>query len=120
MKQTLRNAYGAINSLVVKVRDFVKENGGFIATANDELDTIYGYKIDWNTDDVSEIRIIAVRVKDDTLQVAGTIYKNDRYDEPITEDYFTDDEWYDVGDGGDSILTAQTILSIADSIDQYV
>lgn len=120
MKQTLKNAYGVINLLVVKVRDFVKENGGFIATANDELDTIYGYKIDWNTDDVSEIRIIAVRVKDDTLQVAGTIYKNDVYDEPITEDYFTDDEWYDVGDGGDSILTSQTILSIAESIDQYV
>ena len=120
MKQTVKDAYGVINSLVVKVKDFVKENGGFIATANDELDTIYGYKIDWNTDDVSEIRIIAVRVKDDTLQVAGTIYKNDVYDEPITEDYFTDDEWYDVGDGGDSILTSQTILSIADSIDQYV
>ena len=120
MKQTLRNAYGAINSLVVKVRDFVKENGGFIATINDELDTIYGYKIDWETDEVSEIRILAVRVKDDELQVAGTIYKTDVYDEPLTEDYFTDDEWYSVGNCGDIVLTAQTILSIADSIDQYV
>ena len=119
MKQTLKDAYGVINSLVVKVKDFVKENGGFIATANDELDTIYGYEVDWNTDDVNEIRILAVRVKDDVLQVAGTFYKNDRYDQ-ITEDYFTDDEWYSVGDCGDSILTAQTILSIAESIDQYV
>ena len=120
MKQTLKNAYGAINSLVVKVRDFVKENGGFIVTTNDELDTIYGYKVDWDTDDVSEIRILAVRVKDDILEVAGTIYKNDVYDEPLTEDYFDEDDWYAVGDCGDSILTAQTILSIADSIDQYV
>jgi hypothetical protein len=110
----------AIDTLVADVKNFVALNGGFIATANDELDTIYGYKIDWDTDDVSEIRILAVRVKDNSLQVAVAIYKNDVYDEPITEDYFTDDEWYDVGEYGDSILTAQTILSIADSIEQYV
>ena len=109
-----------INTLVADVRNFVILNGGFIATTNDELDTIYGYKIDWDTDDVSEIRILAVRVKDNELQVAGTIYKNDVYDEPLTEDYFDEDEWYSVGDCGDSILTAQTILSIADSIEQYV
>ena len=119
MKQTLAEVSKGINTLVNKVRDFVKENGGFISTTNDELDTIYGYEVDWNTDDVNEIRILAVRVKDDVLQVAGTFYKNDRYDQ-ITEDYFTDDEWYSVGDCGDSILTAQTILSIAESIDQYV
>lgn len=110
----------AIATLVEDVKNFVALNGGFIVTTNDELDTIYGYKIDWNTDDVSEIRILAVRVKDNELQVAGTIYKNDVYDEPLTEDYFDEDEWYSVGDGGDSILTAQTILSIADSIEQYV
>lgn len=120
MKQTLADVSKGINILVNKVRDFVKENGGFIITTNDELDTIYGYKLDWDTDDVSEIRIIAVRVIDDILQVAGTIYKNDVYDEPLTEDYFDEDEWYSVGGCGDSILTAQTILSIAESIDQYV
>ena len=119
MKQTLAVASKGINTLVDKVRDFVKENGGFISTTNDELDTIYGYVVDWNTDDVSEIRILAVRVNNNVLQVAGTIYKNDRYDE-LTKDYFDDDEWYSVGDCGDSILTAQTILSIAESIDQYV
>ena len=119
MKQTLAVASKGINTLVNKVRDFVKENGGFISTTNDELDTIYGYLVDWDSDDVSEIRILAVRVNNNVLQVAGTIYKTDRYDE-LTKDYFDEDEWYSVGDCGDSILTAQTILSIAESIDQYV
>ena len=120
MKQTLADASKYINILVDKVRDFVKENGGFISTTNDELDTIYGYVVDWDTDEVSEIRILAVRVNNNVLQVVGTIYKTDRYDEPFTKDYFDEDEWYSVGDCGDSILTAQTILSIAESIDQYV
>ena len=120
MKQTLADVSKGINILVNKVRDFVKENGGFIATTNDELDTIYGYLVDWDSDDVSEIRILAVRVNNNVLQVAGTIYKTDMYDEPLTEDYFDEDEWYSVGDCGDSVLTAQTIISMAESIDQYV
>lgn len=119
MKQTLAEVSKGINTLVDKVRDFVKENGGFISTYNDKWDTIYGYEIDWNTDEVNEIRILAVRVKDDVLQVAGTFYKNDKYDQ-VTEDYFTDDEWYPIGTNGDIVLTAQTILSIAESIEQYV
>ena len=120
MKQTLAVASKGINTLVNKVRDFVKENGGFISTTNSQWDTMYAYIVDWNLDIVTEERIIAVRVEDDILQVAGTIYKNDVYDEPLTEDYFDEDEWYSVGTCGDCVLTAQTILSIAESIDQYV
>jgi hypothetical protein len=110
----------AIDTLVADVKNFVALNGGFIATTNGEFDTIYAYVIDWDYDDVSEQRVIAVRVKDNELQVIATPYKTDVYDEPLTEDYFTDDEWYYVGTCGDNVLTAQTILSIADSIEQYV
>jgi hypothetical protein len=110
----------AIETLVADVKNFVVLNGGFIATTNGELDTIYAYVVDWDYDDVSEQRVLAVRVKDNELQVAVTPYKTDVYNEPLDEDYFNDNEWYSVGTCGDSILTAQTILSIADSIEQYV
>lgn len=120
MKETLSNASKYINILVDKVRDFVKENGGFISTTNSQWDTMYAYIIDWNVDDVIEERIIAIRVKNNILEIATTFYKNDEYDKPLTENDFSDEDWIVVGTCGDSVLTAQTIISIAESIDQYI
>lgn len=120
VRENLKIARNAIDAVVGAVKNFVKDNGGFIATTDEKCDKIYAYKIDWEYDDVSEQRVIAVRVIDDELMVVMTPYKNDIYDEPITEDYFNDNEWYCVGSCGDLVFTAQTILSIAESIDQYV
>ena len=120
MKQTLADVSKGINILVNKVRDFVKENGGFISTHDVGGDTIYSYVVDWDCDCVTEERVLAVRVNNDILQIICTPYKNDTYDTPIEEKDCTDEDWYSVGECGDSILTAQTILSIAESIDQYV
>lgn len=120
MKQTLAVASKGINTLVNKVRDFVKENGGFISTHDIGADTIYAYVLDWDLDIVTEERVLAVRVNNDILEIICTPYKNDTYDTPIEEKNCTDEDWYSVGDCGDCILRAQTILSIAESIDQYV
>ena len=120
MKQTLAEVSKGINILVNKVRDFVKQNGGFISTHSMEWDAIYAYVIDWNYDDVSEQRVLAVRVKDNELQIIVTPYKTDVYDTPLTEDDYVDSDWYSVGTCGDNVLTAPTILSIAESIEQYV
>lgn len=120
MKQTLSNASKYINILVDKVRDFVKENGGFISTTNSQWDTMYAYIVDWNLDIVTEERIIAVRVKDDLLEIIPTPYKNDVYEEDMREEDCYEEDWYTVGTCGDSVLTAQTIISMAESIDQYV
>ncbi len=120
MKQTLADVSKGINILVNKVRDFVNENGGFISTTNSQWDTMYAYIVDWDLDIVTEERIIAVRVKDDLLQIIATPYKNDVYDEDMREENCYEEDWHTIGTCGDSVLTAQTILSIAESIDQYV
>ena len=120
MKQTLADVSKGINILVNKVRDFVKENGGFISTTNSQWDTMYAYIVDWDLDIVTEERIIAVRVKDDLLQIIGTPYKNDVYEEDMREEDCCEEDWYTIGTCGDSVLTAQTIISMAESIDQYV
>ena len=120
MKETLSNASKYINILVDKVRDFVKENGGFISTTNSQWDTMYAYIVDWNLDIVTEERIIAVRVKDDLLEIIATPYKHDVYEEDMREEDCYEEDWYTIGTCGDSVLTAQTIISIAESIDQYV
>ena len=122
MKQeNLKIALNAIDAVVEDVKKFVKDNGGFISTHDLSCDTMYAYVIDWNVDNVVEERVIAIRVIDGVLEIATTYYKNDVYEVALTENDFTDDEdWMVVGSFGDYVLTAQTILSIAESIDQYV
>ena len=119
-KENLKIALNAIDVVVEDVKEFVKTNGGFISTHDLTCDTMYAYVIDWNVDNVVEERIIAVRVIENVLEIATTFYKNDIYYEVLTENDFDDEDWMVVGSCGDSVLTAQTILSIAESIDQYV
>ena len=119
-KENLQNALKSINALVEDVKEFVKDNGGFISTHDLTCDTMYAYVIDWNMDNVDEERVIAIRVIDDVLEIATTFFKNEVYEVALTETDFTDEDWMVVGSCGDSVLTAQTILSIAESIDQYV
>lgn len=122
MKQTLIQTMECITALTDKVTEFVKANGGFINTQNPDnhYDNIYSYRIDWDTDDIIEERVIAIRVVDDKLLI---LLENKRLDfsEPIDfENTYSDMDWYFIGTCGDNVLTAQTILSIASSIDEYV
>lgn len=119
-KENLKIALNAIDAVVEDVKKFVKDNGGFISTHDLTCDIMYAYAIDWNMDNVYEVRVIAIRVIDDVLEIATTFFKNEIYEVALTETDFTDEDWMVVGSCGDSVLTAQTILSIAESIDQYV
>lgn len=120
IKAKTSDAWSAINNLLEEVKNFVKENGGFISTHNSELDTIYAYILDWVFDNVNEERVIAIRVNNDILEIATTPYKNDVYPNALTNEDFVEDDWKTIGTGGDIVLTAQTILSIADAITEYV
>ena len=118
-KENLRNALASINALVEDVKEFVKANGGIIDTQNEKCDTLYSYVVDWGNDEVVECKVLGVKVVDDTLLVLpayGSIYFWGDVDIAKVED----DEWYVLGECGDSILTAQTILSIAECIDEYI
>ena len=119
-EENLKIAFDAINAVVEDVKKFVKDNGGFISTHDLTCDTMYAYVIDWNVDNVNEERIIAIRVVNDDLEIATTFFKNDAYEVALTENDFDDEDWMLVGSYSDSVLTAQTILSIAECIEQYV
>lgn len=121
MKNTLNFAWNALRDLNDKVISFVKENGGFINTQNNDggKDNIYGYVINWGNDDVDEYRVIAVRVVNDVLEIA--ISPNSiNYTEGMTEDDFTEEDWCVCTCDSSEVLFAQTILSIAESLEQYV
>ena len=118
-KENLQNALKSINALVEDVKEFVKANGGIIDTQNEKCDTLYSYVVDWGNDEVVECKVLGVRVVDDELFILpayGSLYFYGVED--ITKVEM--DEWYSVGYCGDSILTAQTILSIAECIDEYI
>lgn len=118
-KENLRNALASINALVEDVKEFVKANGGIINTQNEECDTLYSYVVDWDIDEVVECKVLGVKVVDDTLLVLpayGSAYLWGDVDITNVED----SEWYVIGSCGDSVLTAQTILSIAECIDEYI
>lgn len=118
-KENLQNALKSINALVEDVKEFVKANGGIIDTQDEGCDTLYSYVVDWGNDEVVECKVLGVKVVDDTLLILpayGSAYFWGNVDIANVED----SEWYVVGDCGDSILTSQTILSIAECIEEYV
>lgn len=101
----------------------VENKGGFINTQNNEdsFDTMYAYTYYLLSapNDIEEVKIIAMRVKDNHLELA-TCAVNTSVTETLTEEDFSDDDWYTCGLPGDQIFFAQTVLSIAESIDQYL
>lgn len=115
------------NVLQCLLKDIIKaiENkGGFINTQNNEnsFDTMYAYITYylWSApNEIEEVKIMAMRVKDDHLELA-TCATNTSVTEILTEEDFNDNDWYTCGLPGDQIFFAQTILSIAESIDQYL
>jgi hypothetical protein len=119
-KKNLQNAYRAINYLVEDVKKFANDNGGFISTHDLGNDTMYAYVFTFDFEIVTEQRILAICVKDDVLYILPTPYTRDEYTKPITANDFNEDDWYIVGSCGDYVLNAQTIISIAESIEQYV
>ena len=121
MKETLNQTLEYISALTDKVVEFVNANGGFINTQNpdDKCDNMYGYPIDWESDEVVEKRVIAVRVIDNQLMALLDDKRLD-YSEPIDFTDYCDNDWYYIGTCGDSVLTAPTILSIASAIEEYV
>lgn len=111
-KSNLNIAIDAIDNLVKDVKVFVNDNGCFLNTSNPECDNMYAYVIDWDIDNVYETKIFAIRVTDDNLEI---LVPNN-----VNGDFDIDLNWYIIGSCGDSVLTAQTILSIAESIEQYI
>lgn len=120
--EKLSVACGYLEDVGKDVVAFVKKHNGFIDTQNfnGECDNIYAYVINWVTDEVEEKGVYAIRVNDaDELELA-VFDKNIRFNALLNENDFEDIEWCVCDMSGDSVLFSQTIISIADSIEQYV
>ena len=123
-KEIKKEIDDVLKCLLKDIIKAVENKGGFINTQNNEdsFDTMYAYisYYLWSApNDIEEVKIIAMRVKDNHLELA-TCAVNTSVTETLTEEDFSDDDWYTCGLPGDQIFFAQTVLSIAESIDQYL
>ena len=118
-----REIFDVLQCLLKDIIKAIENKGGFINTQNNEdsFDNMYAYIIPFWTEPniVEEVNIIAIRTRNDHLELA-TCASNLTINAVLTEEDFDEDDWYACGTPGDEIFFAQTILSIAESIDQYL
>ena len=118
--ENLNKTYNAINSLLNEVKELVKKNGGFINTTNlnKQNDQMYAYVYSWEYELLEEVEVIAVKVENNTLYIATCVKSFNM--ELYSIDELDEDDWYSVDMASADVLFIQTILSIAESIEQYV
>ena len=111
MESILKQLNQNLKDLEKAIIQFVKDNGGFINTQNWEYtnDTIYAYQYDMDSNIIEEY-IIGIRIdEDDYLEIAFGEYT---YDDPDEVD------WEYIHSG--YFYTTPTLISIAESLEQYV
>ena len=119
MKANLQKANNAIEALVEDIKRVVRENGGIVDTQSIGCDRIKVYIYDNYAEcdgNYIECDVMGIKVVNDKLFVLpdfGSCYVFGETDVKSVED----SEWYEIHT---ELLTAQTILSIAESIDQYI
>lgn len=133
--------------LYYSVLDYIEKHQkekGYINAQNGENDTMYFYAYnDYNFGEENglvEGRICAIRVKGGNIQILGTIHNNlvftekdiknatiltdnidnanGEYNPYLSINGEWEDYWQDIY-GGDTIIYVQTLMSIAESIEQY-
>lgn len=117
IRRKIFKANKAMEKLYAKVVKYVQARGEYIDTQNAkrECDPIYAYKIN-DDDTVEEYNVFGVRVIDGELQIALEHRYNNQYWDAYE---FEQRDWECAAPNSDSILYAQTLLSIADSIEEY-
>lgn len=123
MEKIKTNVFKELDNLLEQVKTIVKDNGGFLNTQNNDYskDTMYAYVVDdWDMiDSITEKTIVCMRVIDDRLEL-GLCPNSINYTEGLVESDLTDDDWYTCSPCGSDTFFPQTILSIIESIHQYV
>ena len=122
MEKIKTNVFDELNNLLEQVKTIVKDNGGFLNTQNNDYskDTMYAYVVNWDdVDSIEEQTIVCMRVVDDRLEL-GLCPNSINYTEGLVESDLTDDDWYTCSPCCSDTFFAQTILSIVESIHQYV
>lgn len=120
MKSNLQKANNAIEALVEDIKRVVRENGGIIDTQVEGCDRIKAYVYDCYADfDDTYIKynVIGIKVVNDKLFVLPDVVAYYTFGETDVNSAKDSELWYEIHTG---LLSAQTILSIAESIDQYI
>jgi hypothetical protein len=144
LNEELGNTFSQLHYAVIDYIEKHQKEKGYINTQNGENDTMYFYAYnDYNFGEENglvEGRVCAIRVKGGGIQILGTIHNNLVFTENDIENAtkLTDNidnangeynpylsingewetYWQDIY-GGDTIIYAQTLMSIAESIEQY-
>ncbi len=119
MKNNLKNAVNAINAindLFEEIKQLVIDNGRIIDTQKKGCDRINAYIIEGHGE-IYECNVMGIKVKENHLFILadyGSNYTFGETDIKNTNDY----EWFKVNIK--EMLIEQTILSIAESIEQYI
>ena len=116
MKENLKNAVNAINALVDEIKQLVINNGGVINTQKRGCDRINTYIIEGHGE-IYGCDVMGIKVKENQLFILadyGSDYTFGETDIENTEEC----EWFEVNNK--EMLIEQTILSIAESIEQYI
>lgn len=118
--ENLNKTYDLIQSLLNEVKELVKKNGGFINTTNlnKKNDQMYAYVYSCEYGLLEEVKVIAVKVENNTLYIATCVKTFNM--ELYSIDELDEEDWYPVDMASLDVLFIQTILSIAESIEQYV
>lgn len=120
MKENLQKAHSAINALVEDIKRVIRENGGIIDTQSRDCARIKTYIYENYGGEAIYVKcdVMGIKVVNDKLFVLpayGSYYTFGRTDVKSVED----SEWFEIRTRS-GLLTAQTILSIAEVINQYI
>lgn len=112
MKNNLKNA---VNSLLGEIKQLVIDNGGIIDTQKKGCNRINTYIIEGHGE-IYECHVMGIKVKENKLFILADYGNGYTFGETDIKNT-VDEEWFEVNKG---ILIEQTILSIAESIEQYI
>lgn len=116
MKENLKNAVNAINALVDEIKQLVMDNGGIIDTQKKGCDRINTY-VNEGHSEICRCHVMGIKVKENHLFILADYGSGYTFGETDIEST-AECEWFEVYNK--EILIEQTILSIAESIEQYI
>lgn len=133
IKKAYDGVYDAFDVLYDVVLEVVNNNGGFVNmnNVNRELDNAYGFVVYPNTaydEEASENQVVAIASVDGKLMVRFDFdgyFNEDNLEEEVAtlnEDWGGDevfDKWFFL-DGSDYCWELQTLVNIAEVIDEYI
>lgn len=106
-----KNFMSMLDVLYEEVKNIIIENGGFINTSG-KGDIIYSLEFN-SGDDITEYRVLGVRVIDNRIEICSGYY-----DEKATDDELDKGEWDDLIEINGYYI--QTLYNIFEGIRSYV